>query len=128
MMGIPNIDIKKAIKNIKNMPGEKAKEMSDQITATARNRVIKQILDQKPEWTYEDAVRECQRTDPERDPELTMWWKIAPFVTIMSKDKDKMKVREILDDDEKEVFDRKIVPLNVKKQIHKGVKKAFKGQ
>lgn len=127
MMGIPNIDIKKAIKSIKNMPGEKAKEMSDQITATARGRVIKQIVDQKPEWTYEDAVRECQRTDPDRDPELTMWWKIAPFVTIMSKDKDKMKVRELLDDDEKEVFDRKIMPLDFKKEIRKGVKRAFKG-
>lgn len=127
MIGMPNIDLKKAIKNIKNMPGEKAKEMSDQITATGRNNVIKQILAQEPTWTYDDAVRECTRTDPDRDPELTMWWKIAPYVTVMTKDKDKRKVRELLDDDEKEVFDRKIVPLNVKKEVHKGVKRAFKG-
>ena len=128
MIRIPKSKVKEAIKTIKNMPAEKSQELTDRITATARNNVIKQILDQKPEWTYEDAVRECTREDPERDPELTMWWKIAPYVTIMKTDKDKRKVRELLDDDEKAVFDKKIMELNVKKQIRKGINKGLKGQ
>lgn len=120
---------KKALKEIKNLPKQKKQELEDQTTAAARKNIIEQILAQKPEWTYEDAIRACTGEDGERDPECSMWWKIAPYINGMRTKRLKLQARDVLlDDEEKKIFDEKIMPLNVTKEVYKGAYKAIVGK
>lgn len=120
------ISIKELKKALKELPDEKKQQIRDQITARGRENVIEQILTKHhPEWTREQAIRACTGNDEERDPECSMWWKIAPYTPWLYDKEVQEMARAELSEDELPIFEKKIVKnsRDIKRTTRKSIRR-----
>lgn len=114
---------KEAMKALSSIPKEKLEDIRNQGIAAGHMNIIKQIMEQSG-CTYEEALDMC--IGENRDPECSMHWKMCEHIMDVRSEKGRAAFRELLDDDEKEVFDRKTKEVNFKKEVNRGIKKGKK--